>query len=334
MTQDPNADDLEALKILLDEENWDEAGFGETQIFYCAPNRKKALQEIASRLRALKGEASEPTIPNSSIDPKWLLATAKFWAEKGMTEGASNWRQGLVLLAARAESVMNGSPEIKLMAPGIVGEGKEGPTLPDAARLAGALFDFAGYLTSHPEVIPVGASAWATPIVDRLVAWAEKRGLSLEDADIEGWWSNVPHARSAPKGADLPAPGIREAAQAVIDWYWNVDDSHQTEGKEEIANLEQALAALHPQPRPDNTEYVEIKHNGHPMTWTKDEPKTDGWYWLKMPGGDIRVVTEIGILDGRPNWKDENNEWEFIGEGRLWAGPIPEPQEPRAEENG
>jgi predicted RNA binding protein with dsRBD fold (UPF0201 family) len=46
------------------------------------------------------------------VDAKILLDTAKFWIEKGDKEGASQWRFGLVKLAAKALDKMKGSPEI------------------------------------------------------------------------------------------------------------------------------------------------------------------------------------------------------------------------------
>lgn len=57
------------------------------------------------------------------------------------------------------------------------------------AAIAGALFDFAGYLTTRPaeHSFTVGAVHNATPMVESLKAWAKKRGLSLDDANVEGW---------------------------------------------------------------------------------------------------------------------------------------------------
>lgn len=55
--------------------------------------------------------------------------------------------------------------------------------------ISGAIFDFAGYLTTRDETIKVGASAEASPIVDRIRDWASTRDLSIDDADVQGWQS-------------------------------------------------------------------------------------------------------------------------------------------------
>ena len=58
-----------------------------------------------------------------------------------------------------------------------------------SADTAGALFDFAGYLTTLPAkaAFPVGSHHSAEPMVEALKAWAKTRALSLESADVVGW---------------------------------------------------------------------------------------------------------------------------------------------------
>ena len=58
-----------------------------------------------------------------------------------------------------------------------------------SADTAGALFDFAGYLTTLPAkaAFPVGSHHSAVPMVEALKAWAKTRALSLESADVVGW---------------------------------------------------------------------------------------------------------------------------------------------------
>lgn len=62
--------------------------------------------------------------------------------------------------------------------------------MPDHAtqkRIAGALFDFLGHLTTMPKPLTVGSSQLAPPALDELQKWADKRGLSLDDADVLNW---------------------------------------------------------------------------------------------------------------------------------------------------
>lgn len=55
------------------------------------------------------------------------------------------------------------------------------------ADIAGALFDFAGYLTTLEVPMTVGSAHNANTILDHLTAWSKERGLNLEDANVEKW---------------------------------------------------------------------------------------------------------------------------------------------------
>lgn len=53
--------------------------------------------------------------------------------------------------------------------------------------VAGALYDFAGFLTTRGEIMTIGAAANAGPMADLLKEFAELRCLSLDDPAIVGW---------------------------------------------------------------------------------------------------------------------------------------------------
>lgn len=53
--------------------------------------------------------------------------------------------------------------------------------------IAGALFDFAGFLTTRDKVIALGASEEAGAAVEAIEEWAATRGLSLDEAAVGGW---------------------------------------------------------------------------------------------------------------------------------------------------
>lgn len=63
--------------------------------------------------------------------------------------------------------------------------------------ISGAIFDFAGYLTTRPEAIAVGATAEAAPVCDLVKEWAELRGLSLDDAAVLSWQEALRNALNA-----------------------------------------------------------------------------------------------------------------------------------------
>lgn len=54
-------------------------------------------------------------------------------------------------------------------------------------NIAGAIFDFAGYLTTREKVIEVGESANPLPMAYLIKEWAALRGLAIEVADIWNW---------------------------------------------------------------------------------------------------------------------------------------------------
>jgi len=55
------------------------------------------------------------------------------------------------------------------------------------AVIAGALFDFMGWLTSRPKRIILSSVDDASPAVDAIKDFAKMRGLSLDDAKVQDW---------------------------------------------------------------------------------------------------------------------------------------------------
>ena len=53
--------------------------------------------------------------------------------------------------------------------------------------IAGALFDFMGWLTSREERLVLSSSDEASPAVDAIRDFAKMRGLSLDDARVQDW---------------------------------------------------------------------------------------------------------------------------------------------------
>jgi hypothetical protein len=65
--------------------------------------------------------------------------------------------------------------------------------------IAGAMFDFMGNLTGGEDLV-VGETHHPEDILNRFKAWAETRGLAIDDADVENWNRNE---------------GLRQMAKAV-----------------------------------------------------------------------------------------------------------------------
>ena len=58
--------------------------------------------------------------------------------------------------------------------------------------IAGALFDFMGWLTSRKERIVLSSADNASPAVDAIRDFANMRGLSLDDAKVLDWNTTPP----------------------------------------------------------------------------------------------------------------------------------------------
>jgi hypothetical protein len=59
------------------------------------------------------------------------------------------------------------------------------------STVAGALFDFAGYLTTRNTVIHGGASEDAVPMVEALKEFAALRQLEIDWANVQTWQDDV-----------------------------------------------------------------------------------------------------------------------------------------------
>ena len=58
-----------------------------------------------------------------------------------------------------------------------------------AAVIAGAIFDFAGYLTTlpHEKALHCSEAHEAPPMVEAITEWCKRRGLCTDGARVETW---------------------------------------------------------------------------------------------------------------------------------------------------
>lgn len=54
-------------------------------------------------------------------------------------------------------------------------------------RIAGALFDFLGFLTTRPKRVVIGSDISVYRPMELLREWADSRQFNLDDADVKGW---------------------------------------------------------------------------------------------------------------------------------------------------
>ena len=57
--------------------------------------------------------------------------------------------------------------------------------------IAGALFDFMGWLTTRNERLVLSGADEASPAVDAIRDFAKMRGLSLDDAMVQDWQDSM-----------------------------------------------------------------------------------------------------------------------------------------------
>lgn len=91
--------------------------------------------------------------------------------------------------------------------------------------IAGALFDFMGWLTSRKERIVLSSADNASPAVEVITEFAKMRGLSLDDAKVRDWntappqreWQGLTDDEIWSDGSTmgLSEAGIRKFARAI-----------------------------------------------------------------------------------------------------------------------
>ena len=66
------------------------------------------------------------------------------------------------------------------------------------AVIAGALFDFMGWLTTRKERLVLSSTDNASPAADAIKVFAEMRGLSLNDARVQDWQNYTTQQQAEP----------------------------------------------------------------------------------------------------------------------------------------
>lgn len=159
------------------------------------------------------------------------------------------------------------------------------PQAVPARVIAGAVFDFAGYLTTlpHKEAIHCSEAHEAAPMVEAITEWCKRRNLTTDGAKVETWRDHLAEAPAHPaegvpeqaaKLPPLPEPtaflvckGSEVTARA-----WNVDQMR--------AYAAAALAATHPPQQgmdaQDAARYRWLRNHGFQSAWAELGSDLDG----------------------------------------------------------
>lgn len=155
----------------------------------CKPAQKRLEAQQPASKEHLFELWWEAHMPNATQEKAWTAFTAAV-ASNGVGIAAQQ--------PATTEPVADGLPLI----------------------VAGAIFDFAGFLTTRAEVIEVGSTANAGPVADLVKEWAELRGLNLADAAVLSWQLHITRASlpvAQQPATTEPVKGLLSDMQAIAD---------------------------------------------------------------------------------------------------------------------
>lgn len=83
--------------------------------------------------------------------------------------------------------------------------------------IAGALFDFMGWLTSRKERLVLSGADDASPAVDAIRDFAKMRGLSLDDAKVQDWHTIPQPAQRTWVGLTVTAHDRHLERQRIVE---------------------------------------------------------------------------------------------------------------------
>lgn len=111
-----------------------------------------------------------------------------------------------------------------------------------ASVIAGAVFDFAGYLTTlpHKEAIHCSEAHEAAPMVEAITEWCKRRNLTTDGAKVETWRD---HLAEAPAH---PAEGVQDWQDAELDIDGLIDrllDAQQDLNLAANVHMDQSIAS-------------------------------------------------------------------------------------------
>jgi hypothetical protein len=113
--------------------------------------------------------------------------------------------------------------------------------------IAGALFDFMGYLTSRTKRIVLSASDEVTPAVDAIRDFAKKRGLSLDDALVREWIDELSTAPTALRRLAAAVEGEAPVVRTPLtnEKVWMLATQSTIGGDLHIDKFARAIEAAH-----------------------------------------------------------------------------------------
>jgi hypothetical protein len=159
--------------------------------------------------------------------------------------------------------------------------------------VAGALFDFMGWLTSRDKRLTLSSTDEAGPAVEAITEFAKMRGLSLDDAQVEHWQAILttppamvfdasaplvmtPHPAFAKQPTAQPAPVQEPRCAVIVEVFakdWRLDYMSLSVGKHRLYTQEYVYTT--PQPCPTCEALARTVMMDQTAHDTKRQPLTD-----------------------------------------------------------
>ena len=158
--------------------------------------------------------------------------------------------------------------------------------------ISGAIYDFAGFLTTQEKTIQVGARVDASAVVDMLKEWAALRGLKLDDAAVLSWQEWL-----SPTPPEPPADVAPDAEP--VAYVTGVYGGHTTVAPIDAAQVLRVGMALYT--APPATDQSEQHLGMVPADVARDAERLD-WLLRKLPGGVLRYC--VGVLSDTSDGKE------------------------------
>jgi hypothetical protein len=127
--------------------------------------------DLLFQLRQLREENERLREDQQGVDAIAVLT------EEGWTWDGNQWQRPASPAVINMENfVGSGKPVVRMMNDSVI---------------AGALFDFMGWLTSRKNRLVLSSVDEASPAVDAIRDFAKMRGLSLDDAMVQDWQNSI-----------------------------------------------------------------------------------------------------------------------------------------------
>jgi hypothetical protein len=130
---------------------------------------------------------------------------------EGFGMSIETMRQALDALEAHADIGIKSDKTITALRTAIEQAEKQEPVAHSV--VAGALFDFMGWLTSRDKRLTLSSTDEASPAVEAITEFAKMRGLRLEDAHVEHWQAIL----TTPPAAQRQWVGLTEKDFSAIN---------------------------------------------------------------------------------------------------------------------